>query len=253
MSIIVPSVGRRLRLGGVIPVSGFAAPDVYEHSFEDSGPGEFTTGGGASIFSGSGDYTVATTDANTGTKSAQAVIAQSVGNTNAEIYYGITGHTNAIPASVHYTRFYVHFLTGFDMGDDYKVDRLQGTHLPNCGTFFINGSGSPVFAFNWDNYQSSTINLNENLPAPTPNDVRGSWTRFEVLRDFSDVNNLHVELWIDGTRYLDDTRSATDPLDSDVINNASKWLTWFPTFNSMGTESTLRIDDIAISSQRIGP
>jgi hypothetical protein len=89
-----------------------------------------------------------------------------------------------------------------------KVLRVQHDFDTIIGSVMHNASGANQFQIHVEDFGTSALVANTNLPVPKPNDFLGQWYWFEfyvkVLSGFATA----YKMWIDDTLYTSTTRTS---------------------------------------------
>lgn len=231
--------------------NGFAAPDLWDHDYEDQTEGGLVTGGGTPIFETS-QWSLVDAGAGGAAKStryyALHTFPQSAGNVGTDAY--TPAFTNRTWA---YARFYLGFSVGKPPEDVLKVLRFHdgGFSGPFAGTLTIDGNLTPKrLAWFWDWTGDLTLAANENTPAPDGDDLAdGVWHLFELFNDITDTNDMSFWMKVDGTRYFNYANQSTGA-GAEEFGRAL----WLPLVNSAPSADLLvAMDEAAVSTQEIGP
>ncbi len=238
------------------PSSGFAPPDIFEHSFEDGTSGGLVNGIFDPILEpGNSDWVLDTTTAATGSNSVKWVLNFPSGNQGSG---GINHVQLCCPPETDppglitagYFRWAMKLSDPFNAGHSgiFKIfrqrDRLFGAGAGTMQILRVAGH----YAWGWDSINPILpLSANMNLPAPDAHDHIGEWHWFEIFEDITTSGDLQVKIWIDGVQYFEwgDTSSN---LGRNLRTNQ-----FAPLINEANGPGTVWIDDIAVSTQRIGP
>lgn len=226
-----------------VVVSTGSAPNIYGHGFDDSTGGQFHNGAGQTILNPPSGWALDASTSARGVRSVQHTWPASGANLSAPIAFTLNPTRKA-----YYARFAMMQSPNYTNNDDQKINRGQGNLNGNWGSFLIRG-GTSAFWYFWDDLRpSQTFDPNVNLPAPTANQLRGSWHWYEVFRDVTNMSALKFQVWIDDVLYFDYTVAATNPQPTFVYDRTS----WWGTVNSMQTASTTWMDEIGLSTTKMG-
>lgn len=223
--VLSPGVLRRAK------GSSFAPPDIKSTSFEN--------GGWDTPFadiSGVGNEVIVADATAVGGHSLQLNWAS-----GAEMSAGAECdfHSSFGTTQLCFLRFRLKQSVGFDNSGIKKICRFQGAGFNGIfGTLIINQS---AFDFVWDG------DSQDNVPSVTPNPLRGAWHYYELMNDVR-TSPYHAKMWVDGSLVMDVTTAFTYGTAPQIGACDVCGI-----FNSPAANGTEWIDEIAISTQRIGP
>jgi hypothetical protein len=235
---------------------GGTAPDIYAHSFEDGTAGSFVTGNLTPLPLGGGAPwsldSIGAPSPGGATQSIKQTYPVSTNNVGSPFYYQLPSTRTSL-----YVRFAMMHSTNFNSNneDEQKVCRLEGPTFFQQGTLIVVGrknapSLAGLFAWKWDGLDTSpfvgNIGVTQNPPAPNMNDLQNQWVWIEIFADITTDNALRVMIWVNDSLHLDVTTAKGNQ------GRVYGIVQFDGTINSMATQSTMWIDEIGISSQRMG-
>lgn len=240
--------------------SGFAAPDIYDHSFEDStyGPSGDNAGG---------DEFFTTAQAVDGIRSVGITY---VGNGALDQGGGIVVSFAPSLAAARfqmYARWYVRYASGFTgIENIQKLCRFRQQGFGSImGTLdFQNNAGNPVFDWSWDGDGVSTRSWQ--VPFSTFNiyDHLDEWLCWEVFNDIT-PGAFQFRFWQNGALMINTATQASGdgthpPNGGPLTTNLPTYsgtpfgiFTCGGTFNTLLGRGTQYWDKLALSTQEIGP